>query len=187
MILFVHGPTHVGKTVFARELTARTGVSNLSVDLLKMGLIRSGVTRLTPEDDEALTAFLWPVVREMARTALENRQPLIIEGDYLPEDWRASFEADAPVAAVGLAMTESGLRARYGDVVRHRHAAEIRRHDAPLLEELLEAHAQTRARCARTGERLFLIDVGFEDAVESAVRWASQFFAKEVPSSADRR
>ena len=75
MILFVHGPTHVGKTVLARELTARTGVSNLSVDLLKMGLIRSGMTRLTPEDDEALTAFLWPVVREMApqvRTAADG-------------------------------------------------------------------------------------------------------------------
>lgn len=183
MILFVHGPTHVGKTVLARELTARTGVSNLSVDLLKMGLIRSGMTRLTPEDDEALTAFLWPVIREMARTALENRQPLIIEGDYLPEDWRASFEADAPVAAVGLAMTESGLRARYGDVVRHRNAAEIRRHDALLLE----AHAQTRARCARTGERLFLIEGGFEETLKRALQWASQFFAKEVPSSADRR
>lgn len=77
-------------------------------------------------------------------------------------------------------MTESGLRARYGDVVRHRHAAEVRRHEAPPLEELIEAHARTRARCARTGDRLVLIEGGFEDALEPALRWAARLFAEDA-------
>ena len=41
----------------------------LSIDHLKMGLIRSGNSDLTPEsDDDALTEKLWPIVREMINT-----------------------------------------------------------------------------------------------------------------------
>lgn len=39
-----------------------------------MGLIRSGQTDLTPEDDRALEEYLWPIVREMVKTAIENNQ-----------------------------------------------------------------------------------------------------------------
>ena len=49
----------------------------LSIDHLKMGLIRSGSTTLTPEDDDALTDYLWPVIREIIKTAIENSQNLI--------------------------------------------------------------------------------------------------------------
>ena len=50
-----------------------------------MGLIRSGHTTLTPESaDDALTDYLWPIVREMIKTAVENRQNLIVEGCYIP-------------------------------------------------------------------------------------------------------
>ena len=45
-----------------------------------MGLIRSGNTVLTPEDDDALTDYLWPIVREIIKTAIENKQNLIVEG-----------------------------------------------------------------------------------------------------------
>ena len=34
-----------------------------SIDHLKMGLIRSGQTSLTAEDDKALTEYLWPIVK----------------------------------------------------------------------------------------------------------------------------
>ena len=124
MVLFVYGPTHVGKTHFANQLAVRIGVSALSVDLLKMGLIRSGLISLTPEDDDALADEFWPVLREMVRTALENDQQLIVEGDYLPVNWRSSFAEDDPVTGIGLAMSETHLRTHYGDILHHRHAAE---------------------------------------------------------------
>ena len=59
-----------------------------------MGLIRSGNTHLTPMDDEELTLYLWPILREMIKTVIENRQNLIIEGCYIPFDWRQSFGAE---------------------------------------------------------------------------------------------
>ena len=48
-----------------------------------MGLIRSGITDLTPEDDDELTDYLWPIVREIIKTAVENEQNLIVEGCYI--------------------------------------------------------------------------------------------------------
>ncbi len=49
-----------------------------------MGLIRSGNTKLSVEEDDKLTAYLWPIVREMIKTAIENEQNLIVEGIYIP-------------------------------------------------------------------------------------------------------
>lgn len=87
MILFLQGASHAGKTTFAKHLAKLTGASVVSLDLLKMGLIKSGnldFVGLTPEDDEAIAERLWPIGREMACVADENGQSLIIEGVSLP-------------------------------------------------------------------------------------------------------
>ncbi len=56
-----------------------------------MGLIRSGHTPLTPENDQELTDYLWPIAQEMIKTAIENNQNLIVEGCYIPLNWRQDF------------------------------------------------------------------------------------------------
>ncbi|MBQ2200980.1 MAG: AAA family ATPase, partial [Clostridia bacterium] len=92
MIVLITGASHTGKTVLAQRLLEQMKIPYLSIDHLKMGLIRSGQTDLTPEDDEKLTAYLWPIVREIIKTAIENRQNLIVEGCYVPFDWRLDFD-----------------------------------------------------------------------------------------------
>ena len=94
MIILITGASHTGKTLLAQRMLETVQYPFLSIDHLKMGLIRSGHTRLTPEDDEELTPYLWPVVREMMKTAIENRQNLIVEGCYVPFDWRKDFEEE---------------------------------------------------------------------------------------------
>ena len=94
MVILLAGATHTGKTRMAQKLLERYGYPYLSLDHLKMGLIRSGYTRLTPEDDRELTDYLWPVVREMVKTVLENRQNLVVEGGYIPFAWRTGFSAE---------------------------------------------------------------------------------------------
>lgn len=86
MIIILTGASHTGKTFWAQKLLQQYHFPCLYLDLLKMGLIRSGYTALTPEDDTDLTGYLWPIVREMIKTAIENKQDLIIEGDYIPFD-----------------------------------------------------------------------------------------------------
>ena len=77
-IVLIAGSSHTGKTALAQQILERYGYPYLSIDHLKMGLIRSGYCSLTPEsDDKELTAYLWPVVREIIKTAIENRQRLV--------------------------------------------------------------------------------------------------------------
>ncbi|MBR0376021.1 MAG: AAA family ATPase, partial [Firmicutes bacterium] len=92
MIILITGASHTGKTLLAQRMLEKYKYPCLSMDHLKMGLIRSGRTALTPEDDEALTAYLWPILREMIKTAVENGQNLIVEGCYVPFDWRRDFD-----------------------------------------------------------------------------------------------
>ena len=84
MVILITGATHCGKTLLAQRLLEKYKYPYWSIDLLKMGLIRSGCTSLSPEEDSELTRYLWPILREIIKTALENQQNLIIEGAYIP-------------------------------------------------------------------------------------------------------
>ena len=92
MIILITGATHTGKTFLAKKLIGKYNYPCMSIDHLKMGLIRSGMTDLTPMDDDKLTDYLWPVVREMIKTAIENDQDMIIEGCYVPHNWQQDFD-----------------------------------------------------------------------------------------------
>ena len=92
MIILIAGASHTGKTAYAQKLLEKYQYPYLSIDHLKMGLIRSGQTQLTPMDDDRLTDYLWPIVREMVKTAIENEQNLIVEGCYIPFDWQTDFD-----------------------------------------------------------------------------------------------
>lgn len=91
MIILIIGASHTGKTVLAQKLLEKYKYPYFSIDHLKMGLIRSGYTKLTPEDDNELEAYMWPIIREMIKTAIENKQNLVIEGGYIPFDWKKDF------------------------------------------------------------------------------------------------
>ena len=90
MIILITGASHTGKTLLAQKLLEKYKYPYLSIDHLKMGLIKSGQTELTPYDDDKLTAYLWNILKEMIKTAIENGQNLIIEGCYIPFDWQDS-------------------------------------------------------------------------------------------------
>lgn len=159
-ILFLTGATHSGKTLLADRLMKRYGIPVFSLDLLKMGLIRSGRTALTPYDDVALTEELWPIVREMVRTALENDRSLIVEGGYVPWNWADSFtpEERGHIFAAALIMTPAYVETHYDDILRHARAAEKRMGPPPSKEELLAEHRKTAEMAARHGFHLIRIE-----------------------------
>lgn len=166
MILLIGGPSHTGKTALAHRLMRREGVPYLSIDHLKMGLIRSGQTQLTPcDDDAALTAYLWPILREMIKTAIENKQSMIIEGCYIPFDWRESFESEylSHIRAVWLVMTQRYLHEHGDDVRRYASVVEDRGDDEDLdIDHLAREHARTLDRCRAHGCEAILIDGAYE-------------------------
>ena len=119
MIILITGASHTGKTLLAQRLLEKFKYPYLSIDHLKMGLIRSGNTGLTPKDDDELTEYLWPIVREIIKTAIENDQDLIIEGCYVPADWRQDFDENylKNIRFICLAMTEEYIEDHFDEGV----------------------------------------------------------------------
>ena len=146
MIFLITGASHTGKTALAQKLLERYHYPYLSIDHLKMGLIRSGNTTLTPmSDDRDLTAYLWPIVREMIMTAIENRQNLIVEGCYIPFDWSEDFdEAYLKHIRYGcLIMSEHYIRQHFSDIKRYASVIEDRLDDADCtMEQVLCDNAE---------------------------------------------
>lgn len=162
MVLLIAGASHTGKTLLAQRLLEKYGYPYLSIDHLKMGLIRSGYTKLTPvSGDEELTEYLWPVVREMIKTAVENEQNLIVEGCYIPFDWAESFEEAyrKHIRYRCLIMSEGYIREHFADIRKFAGTIERRLDDAGCsLEELVRDNAAALAQCQRCHADYILID-----------------------------
>ena len=162
MIILITGASHVGKTALAQRLMEQYSYPYLSIDHLKMGLIRSGQTDLTPmSDDGELTEYLWPIVREMVKTAIENKQNLIVEGCYIPFDWRKDFEDEYAehIRYICLVMSEEYIRRSFGDIKKYACVIESRLDDEwCTMKSVLEDNRENLRKAKMHGVEYLLID-----------------------------
>ena len=164
MVILIAGASHTGKTAYAQKLLERYGYPYLSIDHLKMGLIRSGQTALTPMDDEKLTDYLWPIVREMVKTAIENRQNLIVEGCYIPFEWQKDFEEKylKQIRYTCLVMTRRYIEDHFADIIAHANVIEHRLEDGVDKETLIRDNEANLAGCTAYGLPYILLDDTYE-------------------------
>ena len=166
MIILIAGASHTGKTCLAQRLLERYHYPYLSMDHLKMGLIRSGSTALTPmSSDDALTDYLWPIVRELVKTAIENGQNLIVEGCYIPFDWRKDFDEGylAHIQCRWLIMSREYIERHFGEIRDKANVVEQRLDDSELnAQALIRENERNREMCERFGWAYTLIDGAYE-------------------------
>ena len=161
MIILIAGASHTGKTLLAQRLMETYHYPYISIDHLKMGLIRSGNTDLTPMDDDKLTDYLWPIVREMVKTAIENNQNLIVEGCYIPFDWKESFAPDylKHIHYRCLIMSSEYIQEHFSDIVNCANVIEKRLDDSGLDKvELIRENERNLILCQQNGCEYVLID-----------------------------
>lgn len=165
MVILIAGASHTGKTVLAQKLLEKYHYPYLSIDHLKMGMIRSGNTSLTPScKDEELTEYLWPIVREMVKTAVENGQNLIVEGCYIPVDWESSFSEEyrKSIRCIRLVMSENYIRSHFSDIKGFANFIEKRLDDSYCtMESVLADNARELELCQKTGAKYILIDTDY--------------------------
>lgn len=170
MIILITGASHTGKTALSQKLLEKYNYPYLSIDHLKMGLIRSGNTDLTPmSEDRDLTAYLWPIVREMIKTAIENKQNLIVEGCYIPFDWAADFEPEylENIRYYCLVMSENYIKNHFTDIKKYANVVEDRLDDEGCtLESVLEDNAMVLALAAKHNVNYVLIDGKYEISID---------------------
>ncbi|MBP5452161.1 MAG: adenylate kinase [Treponema sp.] len=171
MIILITGASHTGKTLLSQKLLEKYKYPYLSIDHLKMGLIRSGKTELTPADDDKLTDYLWPIVREMVKTAIENKQNLVVEGCYIPFDWRKDFDGQylSDIKFICLAMTDEYIENHFEDIIRYESEIEHRLFDQDFTIDKIKAdnHAFIKG-FSDSGENIYFIatDYNVEDLTE---------------------
>lgn len=170
MILLITGASHTGKTALAQKLLEKYKYPYLSIDHLKMGLIRSGYTTLTPVSDEkALTAYLWPILREMIKTAIENEQNLVVEGCYIPFDWAGDFEQEylKQIRFYCLVMSDRYIAAHFDDIRKFASVIEDRSEDEDCTVEMVRRdNARMLEQCVRHGATYILIDETYQVDIE---------------------
>lgn len=160
MIILICGASHTGKTNLAQKLLEKYKYPYLSIDHLKMGLIRSKNTTLTPMDDDKLTDYLWPIVCEMIKTAIENKQNLIVEGCYIPFDWQKDFDKEYldNIKYICLVLSEEYTKNRFSDIKKYASVIEQRLDDEwCTMESVLEDNALFLANARKYGQRYLLI------------------------------
>lgn len=165
MVILIAGASHTGKTAYAQRLLEKYQYPYLSIDHLKMGLIRSGQTTLTPMDDRELMDYLWPIVREMVKTAIENKQNLIVEGCYIPFDWQEDFEAVylENIQYVCLVMSKAYIENHFGDIQKYASTIESRLDDSDLdMENLIAENEQNLRACIAYNLPYILVDADYK-------------------------
>lgn len=169
MIILITGASHTGKTALAQKLLEKYKYPYLSIDHLKMGLIRSGNTELTPlSDDNELTEYLWPIVCEMIKTAIENKQNLIVEGCYIPINWYNDF-ADEYLENIKyycLVMSETYVKKHFDDIKKYASVIERRIEDDYTIDIALEDNAKILELCQKYNANYILIDDEYKIEVE---------------------
>ena len=160
MIILISGASHTGKTLLAQKLLEKYKYPYLSIDHLKMGLIRSGETDLTPEDDKKLTPYLWNIVKEMIKTAIENNQNLIVEGCYIPYDWQKDFSKEYldKIKYICLIMSDEYIRNHFEEIKRFSNIIENRICDDISKEILLTDNAEALDMCKKHSLDYILIN-----------------------------
>ena len=172
MVIILTGASHIGKTVLAQRMLEKYKYPYFSIDHLKMGLIRTGMTALTPEDDDELTDYLWPIVREIIKTAVENEQNLIVEGCYIPFDWRNSFDELylQSIRFICLAMSDEYIDSHFADIKAHASDIEKRLDDSDCTaEQLKQDNRRIIDGFKSNGEHVTLITENYDDPINGVL------------------
>ena len=166
MIILITGASHTGKTTLAQKMLEKYNYPYFSIDHLKMGLIRSKNTDLTPlSDDNELTEYLWPIVLEIIKTAIENKQNLIVEGCYIPFDWDKDFAEDylQNIKYYCLVMSEEYIKNHFDDIKKYANIIENRLDDSGCtIENAIKENTQILELAKKHKANYILIDDKYE-------------------------
>ncbi len=174
MIILIGGSSHVGKTLLAQKLLEKYKYPYVSLDHLKMGFIRTGKTELTVEDDYEMRYFLWPFVAEMIKTAVENKQNMIVEGCYIPGEWKEKFDEEYlnDIRCIFITMSEKYIRQNIESIKNKADVIERRIEDDPDMERLIYCSEMFRNECRKYG--IANLDIGCKYDVDEIVSQAER-------------
>ncbi len=169
MVILIAGDTHTGKTLLAQKLLEKYNYPYLSIDHLKMGLIRSGQCKLPADsDDTKLTDYLWPIVREIIKTCIENDQNHIVEGCYIPFGWEKDFSTEylQHIRYICLIFSKNYIINHFQSISQHEKVIEKRLFTNLVKEDLIKTNEYNLEQCMQRHYNYILIDSDYKIDIE---------------------
>lgn len=171
MIVLIAGSTHAGKTNLSQKLLEKYHYPYLSIDHLKMGLIRSKYTPLTPDDDDELVPYLWNIVKEIVKTAIENNQNLIIEGCYIPFDWQNYFDDYylKHIKYYCIIMTKEYIENNFSVILNYASVIEARGEEDLSMEYMIAENEKNLTMCKKYGHTYISIEKNYSIDIDLTI------------------
>ena len=180
MVILIGGVSCTGKTIMAQKLLEKYKIPYLSIDHIKMGLIRgSKYCDFTATDsDDELTNKLWPIVKGIIMTNIENGQHIIIEGCYLPPEHIRDFEEKylEKIIALYIGFSTNYLKKNFeSGIIEHRSVIEKKDYDDYMNQDnFIKLHSQTKEACKNNNAKFFEINDDYEDEINNVYKWIDE-------------
>ncbi|MFC4022348.1 2-phosphoglycerate kinase [Oceanobacillus longus] len=171
MVILISAVSGTGKTLMAQNLLEKYKIPYLSIDHLKMGLYKGDKNcGFTPLDStEVIGVKLWPILKGIIRTNIENDQHIIIEGCYILPHYIKDFDVQdsEKILPVFLSFSENYIQKNFtSKIVKYRNAIELRNlPEKRTLTELIKEHREFKAQCLEAGVKYFEIEKDYHKEI----------------------
>jgi len=176
MVILIGAESCTGKTLMAQKLLEKYSVPYLSVDLIKMALYRAGGNcGFTPEDsNEHIEEYLWPILKGIIETTIENGQSIIIEGAYIFPHRLQEFDDEyiSKIIPVFMVFSKKYIENNFNSaIIKYNSVIELRGEEDRPMEWFVAAHDEMKLRCVESSVKYFEIDGDYEKEVSHVYEW----------------
>jgi len=180
MVILIGGVSCTGKTLMAQKLLEKYKIPYLSIDHIKMGLIRGSkyCDFSATDDDNELTYKLWPIVKGIIMTNIENGQHIIIEGCYLPPEHINDFESYylRQIIALYIGFSKNYIEKHFDSIIEHRSEIEQKEFDSYYMnkDNFIKLHSQVKERCKENNVMFFEINDNYSEEINNIYKWIGE-------------
>lgn len=171
MIILINAVGSTGKTVMAQRLLEKYHIPYLSIDHLKMGLYRGDKhCGFTPLDDvEVIGDKLWPILKGMMMTNIENGQDIIVEGCYVLPHYLKEFDNhySEKIIPIFMGFSTNYIRLNFESKIKqYRNTIECRQSpEERTMDEVIKEHDEFKERCLQSDVTYFEIKNDYNEEI----------------------
>lgn len=171
MVILISAPSCSGKTLLAQQLLEKHKMPYYSIDHIKMGLIRGldAIGFTAESSDDHISEKIWPIIKGIIMTAIENHQNVIIEGAYIKPEYLLEFDAHYKkhIVPIFLCFSQTYINHHYESrILGHRNVIENRLYNETRdITFFLESHERLINACLLNKQTFFLVDDSYEKTI----------------------
>lgn len=186
MIILIGGASHIGKTYLAQRLMEKLKITYLSLDHIKMGLIRGGIADgfSVADKDEVISEKMWPVIDGIIRTNIENEQNIIIEGCYLPQKQVKKLKEEyiGVIWEMYICFSKQYIIENFEEqILKNRSVIERRLYEEEnSAEDFVENNQKVLQACEENELKYYVISEKYEENMDRVVEYFDKVCKKSL-------